>query len=114
MKSDTRNADTFPPLKPVRVRLAKNLHCTFHFDPDANGIVNVEWEPFSPARMPRQLMRRYTDARDQAYRLLAARRGGTIIVANSTGGGTDLLPVISVIHPDGRIEKRTLDDREVH
>jgi hypothetical protein len=101
-------------LKPVRARLAKNLHCEFHFDPDANGIVNVEWDPRAPSPMPRQLMRRYMQARDNAYRALAARKGGVIMVVNTTGGGTGLLPVISLIHPDGRIERRTLDDREVH
>jgi len=105
---------TPPPLKPVRVRLAKNLYCEFHFDPDEDGIVNVEWEPRSPGRMPRQLMRRYTEARDRAYRVLAARKGGTLMVVNTTGGGTDLRPVVSLIHPDERIERRTLDDREVH
>ena len=110
----TTDTNTSQPLKPVRVRLAKNLHCTFQFDPDANGIVNVEWEPRSPGRMPRQLMRRYTEARDRAYRVLAARKGGTLMVVNTTGGGTDLRPVVSLIHPDGRIERRTLDDREVH
>ena len=103
-----------PPLKPVRVRLAKNLHCEFYFDPNPDGVVNVVWDPCAPSPMPRQLMRRYTDARDRAYRALAARKGGTIIVANSTGGGTDLLPAISVIHADGRIERRALGGEGVH
>ncbi len=103
-----------PPLKPVRVRLAKNLHCEFHFDPDPDGVVNVVWDPCAPSPMPRQLMRRYTEARDRAYRVLAASRGSTVMVVNTTGGGTDLLPVLSLIHADGRIDRRTLADREVH
>ena len=103
-----------PPLKPVRVRLAKNLHCEFRFDPDPDGVVNVVWDPCAPSPMPRQLMRRYTEARDRAYRVLAASRGGTIMVVDTTKGGTDLLPVLSLIHADGRIERRTLDGEGVH
>ncbi len=103
-----------PPLKPVRVRLAKNLHCEFHFDPNADGVVNVVWDPCAPSPMSRQLMRRYTEARDRAYRVLAERRGTTVMVVNTTGGGTDLLPVLSLIHADGRIERRALGGEGVN
>lgn len=94
---------------PVRVRLAKELYVTFTFNDEG---VNVSWDPECPSPLPRQLRRRYVAARDKAYRLLAAYLGRPVQVLGS--GGYQLDPVASVIHPDGRVERVSLDGGLVH
>ncbi len=101
-----------PPIKPVRVRIAKNLYCTFQVDPDADGVVTVEWDPRKPVPMPRKLMRRYIEARDRAYGAIAAQRGDKLLVADMVGG--DLPSVVSVFHPGGRVERVGLNGESVH
>lgn len=102
--------DTGTPLpKPTRARLAKGLCVTFTFRPDG---VSVAWEPERPSPMPRQIQRRYVEARDRAYQAFAAYLGGPVAVLGS--GSDQVGPIMSVIHPSGRVEKQTLEGQGVH
>jgi hypothetical protein len=99
-------------MKPVRVRLAAGLHCAFHHDLETG--MHVEWYPEIPRPMPRQIRRRYIEARDRAYRAIAKRLGGPVLVLDSENGGREIAPIMSTIHPDGQIERHTLDGGRVH